>query len=162
MLSKLSRLSLVDTGVSLQGLRRFAISVDGARQAYPRVHVSLEWIKYLKSKHRDRNRIRRFFPLLTAGLPKIAGLEETFQLEVRSPLIDDPSQCRRLSLAALKINLSLHARYDAASMERATRADLASRLEDILLIRRADIFLRELVFGGRRDMGIDCESEGSF
>ena len=60
MLSKLSRLSLVDTDVSLQGLRRFAVSVDGAGQAYPRVHVSLEWVKYLKSKHRNHSRIRLF------------------------------------------------------------------------------------------------------
>jgi len=60
MLSKLSRLSLVDTGVSLQGLRRFAISVDGAGQAYPRIHVSHEWVNYLRSKHRDPNQIGRF------------------------------------------------------------------------------------------------------
>jgi len=57
LLSKLSRLSLVDTGVSLQGLRHFAVSVDGAGQAYPRVHISPEWIDYLSSEHRDRTRI---------------------------------------------------------------------------------------------------------
>src|SRR5579872_3690479 len=63
MLSNLSRLSLVDTGVSLQGLRRFAVSVDGTGRAYPRVHVSPEWINYLRGEHRDPNQIGRFiFP----------------------------------------------------------------------------------------------------
>ena len=61
MLSKLSRLSLVDTSVSLAGLRRFAVFVDRAGQAYPWVHVSPEWINYLSSKHRYHIRIRVFF-----------------------------------------------------------------------------------------------------
>ncbi|KAF9648954.1 hypothetical protein BDM02DRAFT_3095551, partial [Thelephora ganbajun] len=136
MLSKLSRLSLVDTGVSLQGLRRFAVSVDGAVQAYPRIHVSPEWINYLR--------------------------KNSYQLEVRPPLIDDPSHCRRLSLAVLKINLSLHTRYDMASLETATKTELAFRLEEFLLIRRADILLREFVFGVGRGVDIDGDSEGSF
>ena len=73
MLSKLFRLSLVDTGVSLQGLRRFAISVDTAGQAYPRIHISPEWVNYLRSKHRDRSQIGRFFIffiLLNACFPE--------------------------------------------------------------------------------------------
>jgi len=70
MLSKLSRLSLVDTGVSLQGLRRFAISVDEAGRAYPRVHVSHEWMKYLKSEHLDPDQITRSrFLYLIAAFP---------------------------------------------------------------------------------------------
>ena len=89
-------------------------------------------------------------------------MEETFQLEVRPPLIGDPSQCKRLSLAALKINLSLHAGYDAVLMEKATKEDLVSRLEDILLTRRADILLREFVFGMGGDMDIDYGSGVSF
>jgi len=60
MLSKISRLSLVDTGVSLRGLRRLAVSVDGVGQAYPRVHVSLEWINYLSSEYRDHTQIGCF------------------------------------------------------------------------------------------------------
>ena len=71
MLSKLSRLSLVDTGVSLQGLRRFAISVDEAGRVYPWVHVSHEWMKYLKGEHRNPGQITRFFFLfLNAGFPE--------------------------------------------------------------------------------------------
>lgn len=69
MLSKLSRLSVVDTGVSVQGLRRFAVSVAGAGRAYPRVHVSPEWIDYLRSEHRDPNQIRLFFCSLIACFP---------------------------------------------------------------------------------------------
>jgi len=70
MLSKLSRLSLVDTGVSLQGLRRFAISVDEAGQTYPRIHVSHEWMKYLKSKRYDPRPNHAFFFVLNAGFPE--------------------------------------------------------------------------------------------
>jgi len=66
MLSKLSRLSLVDTGVSLRGLRRLAVSVDGVGQAYPRVHLSLEWIDYLSSKYRDHAQIGYFYFFLKA------------------------------------------------------------------------------------------------
>jgi len=91
-----------------------------------------------------------------------AGLEKHYQLEVGPPLIDDPSQCRRLSLAALKINLSLQAKHDAASLEMATKAELATRLEDFLLVRRADMVLREFVFGAGRNTGGDVESEESF
>lgn len=83
-------------------------------------------------------------------------------MEVRPPLIDDPSQCRRLSLAALKINLSLHAGYDTVSMEKATWTDLVSRLEEILLTRRADILLREFVFGVGGDMDVNYGSGESF
>jgi hypothetical protein len=42
------------------------------------------------------------------------------------------------------------------------RAELASRLEDFLLTRRADILLREFVFGAGGDMDVDGESDGSF
>lgn len=162
MLSKLSRLSLVDTGVSLQGLRRFAISVDRAGQAYPRIHVSPEWVNYLRSKHYDCNQIGPFLFLflLNACIPENAGLEN-YQLEIRPPLIDDPSQCRRLSLIALKINLSLQAKCDTVLLETATKEELTSRLEDFLLIRRADILLQEFVFGVGGDMDIDDDSEGS-
>ena len=83
-------------------------------------------------------------------------------MEVGPPLINDPSQCRRLSLAALKINLSLQAKCDAASIETATKAELATRLEDFLLVRRADMVLRGFVFGAGRDADVDIESEGSF
>ena len=160
MLSKLSRLSLVDTGVSIQGLRRFAVSVDGAGQAYPRVHVSPEWLNYLSSKHHAR--IGLFFSFFSTRVSGNADLEKYYQLRVRPPLIDDPSQSKRLSLGALKINLSLQAKCDAASVETATRTELATRLENFLLIRRADILLREFVFGADGDMDFDDESEGSF
>ena len=161
MLSKLSRLSVVDTGVSIQGLRRFAVSVDGAGQAHPRIHVSREWIDYLRSKHRDPNRIGPFFcsdRVFSAN----AGLEETYQSEVRPPLIEDPSQCRRLSLTALKINLSLHTKCDVALLETATKPELTSRLEEFLLIRCADFLLREFVFGAGVGMEVYEDSEGSF
>ena len=159
MLSKLSRLSLVDTGISLQGLRRFAVSVDGTEQAYPRVHVSPEWINYLDSKYRDHPNLGFF---LKACFLENPGLERNYRLEVQPPLIDDPSQCRRLSLTAIKINLSLHAKCDAVSLETATRAELTTWLEDFLSTRRADILLREFVFGAGGDMDIDDESERSF
>lgn len=68
----------------------------------------------------------------------------------------------RLSVAALKNRLSLYARCDAVSLETATRAELASRLEDFLLTRRADILLREFVFGAGGDMDVDGKSDGSF
>lgn len=90
------------------------------------------------------------------------GLEQTYQLEVRPPLIEEPSQCRRLSLAALKINLSLHAKYDAAFLEPATKAELTSLLEDFLLVRRADMLLREFVFGVGAGMDVDEDSGDSF
>jgi len=157
MLSKLSRLSLVDTGISLQGLRRFAISVDGAGHAHLRIHLSPEWIYYLESKHRDPNRIGAFL-FLNAVFLENAGLEGTKQLEIRPPLIDDPSQCGRLSVTALKINLCLHAKCDAASLETATRAELAFRLKEALLVRRADMLLQEFVFGVGGDMDADDES----
>ena len=70
MLSKLSRLSLVDTGISLQGLRRFAVSVDGTEQAYPRVHVSPEWINYLDSKYRDHLNLGFFSEGMFSGKPR--------------------------------------------------------------------------------------------
>lgn len=160
MLSKLSRLSVVDTGVSIQGLRRFAVSVDGVGRVYPRIHISPEWINYLRSKRRDPDQIGLFF-CSEPAFPINVGLEETYQLEVQPPLIEDPSQCRWLSLTALKINLSLHAKWDAVLLGSATRAELASRLEDFLLIRRADILLREFVFGVGMGMDVDDDSGDS-
>lgn len=100
-----------------------------------------------------------FFPLLNACFLENAGL---CQLEVRPPLIDDPSLCKRLSLTALKMNLSLQVKCDAVSLETATKTELVSRLEDFLLIRRADNLLREFVFGVGGDMDIGDESEESF
>ena len=47
-------------------------------------------------------------------------------------------------------------------MEKATKENLVSRLEDILLTRRADILLREFVFGMGGDMDIDYGSGVSF
>lgn len=91
-----------------------------------------------------------------------AGLEETYQSEVRPPPIEDPVQCRKLSLTALKIHLSVHAKYDGALLESATRAELVSRLEHFLLVRRADNLLREFVFGVGAGMDVDDDSGDSF
>lgn len=157
MLSKLSRLSLVDTGVGIQGFRRFAISVEGTGRAYPRIHVSPEWINYLRSKYRDLNQIR-FFSSSERVFSINAGLEETYRLEIQPPLIEDPSQCKRLSPTALKINLSLHAKYDATLLKTATKAEMTSWLEDFLLVRHADILLRAFVFGVGADVDVDEDS----
>lgn len=83
-------------------------------------------------------------------------------MEVQPPLIDEPSHCRALSLAVLKINLSLHAKCDAVFLETARRAELVSRLEEVLLARHADILLREFVFGVGAGMDIDGDTEDSF
>lgn len=85
-------------------------------------------------------------------------------MEIRPPLIDKPSQCRRLSLTALKINLLLHAKWDKTLLETATKAELTSGLEDFLLTRHADILLRGFVYGAGTGRGMDVEeySEDSF
>lgn len=44
----------------------------------------------------------------------------------------------------------------------ATKTELASRLEDILLIRHADVLLREFVFGAGENLDVDGDSENSF
>ena len=77
MLSKLSRLSLVDTGVSIRGLRRFAVSVDGAGQAYPWIHVSHEWIKYLKGKPQPNNAFC-FVSFLNLGSPETQTRKKSY------------------------------------------------------------------------------------
>lgn len=66
-----------------------------------------------------------------------------------------------LSFTALKINLSLHAKCDGALLETATKEELTSRLEDFLLVRHADILLREIVFGVGAGMDVDDDSGDS-
>jgi len=68
-----------------------------------------------------------------------------YSLELPPPLISNPSFCGRLSVAALKRNLAVHAAVNKEVSTGGTKREMADRLKTLLEMRLADLEVRRLI-----------------
>ncbi|KAI0311257.1 hypothetical protein OF83DRAFT_1177766 [Amylostereum chailletii] len=131
LLTHLSSLSLTGTGLTMHGLRKLVPALS--RLAHLDIPTACE--EYLDSLH------------------------TRYLLAPAPPLVTDPDACAALALAALKRNLHAHAQCDPESDVVATgsKAQMCRRLKEVLVRRREDLAVREVVWRGREGEGEEEE-----
>lgn len=67
------------------------------------------------------------------------------------PLITDPAAAHALSVAGLRRNLSAHAARNGEIAVGGTHAEMAGRLERILVMREDDLVVRAMMWGEESD-----------
>ncbi|KAF8336050.1 hypothetical protein F5887DRAFT_891748, partial [Amanita rubescens] len=75
----------------------------------------------------------------------VATMGSKYSLELPPPLILNPSLCGRLSVAALKRNLAVHAAVNKEVSTGGTKKEMADRLKSLLEMRLADLEVRRLI-----------------
>ncbi|KAG6861623.1 hypothetical protein C0995_014062 [Termitomyces sp. Mi166 len=123
-LSKLRFLSILDTGVLMQGLRRFACTIRDEERVID-IEIPSSCMEYIKE------------------------LDTKYELNPRPPLIVLPEVCARLSAAALQRNLAAHKAKNPDILAMGGKAEMTERLRSILEMRRMDLLVRDMILGTR-------------
>ncbi|KAJ6578054.1 hypothetical protein B0H19DRAFT_1208086 [Mycena capillaripes] len=128
MLSKLSFLTILDTSIEMPGLRRLAQTIYEERRVID-IEIPSECETY------------------------VDNLSSRYLLNPAPPLIDNPAVVPELSAAALKRNLAAHAACNDAVVAAGTKAEMVERLRLLLVTRKADLLVREMIQGGDEAAG---------
>ncbi|KAF8151043.1 hypothetical protein B0H34DRAFT_785117 [Crassisporium funariophilum] len=132
LLSKLSFLSILDTGIEMGGLRRLA-SIIVAENRFIDIEIPFSCEAY------------------------IDGIHSKYLYHPLPPLITNHRGCPQLSEAALKRNLEAHAACNPSIVTSGTRPEMISRLSEILKTRKLDIIVKDMLDGNESD----CQNFGS-
>ncbi|KDQ58982.1 hypothetical protein JAAARDRAFT_127677, partial [Jaapia argillacea MUCL 33604] len=123
LLSKLCKLNILDTCIGMQGLRRFAKTINDE----------------------DRE-IDIILPYRCADY--IENMHTQYLIDPRSPLITSPHACSELSTSALKRNLAEHAKYNGGVIVGGTKDEMVEGLRRLLERRKRDLLVREMMWNG--------------
>ncbi|KAL6301507.1 hypothetical protein BKA93DRAFT_919725 [Sparassis latifolia] len=133
-LPKLCFVSLFDTSVRMPGLRRLA-AARGGRALDIEVPRACE--EYIDNMHRK------------------------YELRTLASLVVDPAECANLSPTALRRNLVAHAACNPKVFVGGTSEEMAERLESILMLRAADMSVREMVWQGGAESDRESDADVS-
>ncbi|KAG6844590.1 hypothetical protein H0H93_016438, partial [Arthromyces matolae] len=114
LLSKLTFISLHDTGILMSGLRRLACVVNASTRI-----IEIE--------------------IPSACEDYIRDLDKKYDTDPRPPLITIPEACAHLSASSLQRNLAAHKARNPVIIATGNKAEMAERLEIILETRRMDL-----------------------
>ncbi|PPQ76912.1 hypothetical protein CVT26_001229 [Gymnopilus dilepis] len=122
LLSNLTFLSILDTGIEMAGLRRLAEAMH-----------EYNWV-------------------LDVEIPFVCEtyvdcIHTQYLCHPRPPLITNPYICAQLSNAALVRNLEAHAACNSSIIASGSRAEMIERLSKILLIRKLDMLVVGMLQG---------------
>ncbi|KAM6494514.1 hypothetical protein JOM56_010875 [Amanita muscaria] len=118
MLTGLLYLSIAETSIGMLGARRLLKDRGGKRTLIDLPHSCHEYVETMDRK---------------------------YLVDPKPPLITDPSLCCRLSVAALKRNLSSHAAVNRDIPTGGTKKEMVQRLEQLLETRLADLEVRRMI-----------------
>ncbi|KII84371.1 hypothetical protein PLICRDRAFT_362655 [Plicaturopsis crispa FD-325 SS-3] len=121
LLTELSFLSILDTGIGMVGLRKLAVTIKSERREID-IEIPASCETY------------------------IDNMQSKYLINPSPPLIKSPSACATLSVAALKRNLLAHAEYNADIVANGTKNGMAERLRTILQTRKMDIVVRKMIW----------------
>ncbi|KNZ80186.1 hypothetical protein J132_06779 [Termitomyces sp. J132] len=133
LLLKLTFLSILDTGVSMPGLRRLARTIRDEERTLD-IEIPSFCMEYLKE------------------------LDHKYELHPHPPLIVLPEVCARLSAAALQRNLAAHKTKNSEILVTGGKAELAERLRSILEMRRMDLLVRDMILGTKDSLDEEKEN----
>ncbi|EIN03981.1 hypothetical protein PUNSTDRAFT_139021 [Punctularia strigosozonata HHB-11173 SS5] len=129
-LHRLRSLSLIETGVGMSGLRKFASSVRAEGR-----EIDVEF------PHGCEVYINR--------------IQHHYLIDPAPPLIRDPGACASLSIGALRRNLAAHAECNPMILVGGTKEEMEYRLQDVLERRQADLKVREVMWREREETTAD-------
>ncbi|KAJ7595501.1 hypothetical protein C8J56DRAFT_1115426 [Mycena floridula] len=121
LLSKLSFLSILDTSIGMEGLRRLAQVINNEARVVD-IEIPEPCEAYIDSLHRE------------------------YLINPSPPLISSPSLCSHLSAAALKRNLAAHAACNPEIIAGGSKSEMKQRLEGILERREQDLLVRGMLW----------------
>ncbi|KAG6815503.1 hypothetical protein H0H93_009634, partial [Arthromyces matolae] len=130
LLSKLTFISLHDTGILMSGLRRLACVVNASTRI-----IEIE--------------------IPSACEDYIRDLDKKYDTDPRPPLITVPEACARLSVLSLQRNLAAHKARNPVIIATGSKAEMAERLEIILETRRMDLLVRAMMLGTQDSVAED-------
>jgi hypothetical protein len=149
MLCKLSFLTILDTSIGMPGLRTLAQNILDDRRVID-IEIPSDCERYIQSTSHARS--------APANLTVCtADLSSHYLLDPKPPLIAHATVVPELSIAALKRNLAAHAACNAAVVAAGTKPEMVERLRGILVTRKMDLLVREMIQGG----GGDGDGDGS-
>ena len=143
IMDKLQYLSLLETSITIAGVRRLAVELDESKR-FIEVEVPRSCEQYINSASPEfivsQNSVRE----LNLHFP--VELSQKYVVDPMSPLITDPLAVDLLSLSALKHNLAAHAEVNSEISAKGAKTELAERLKTILDTRKADLLAQKLVW----------------
>ncbi|KAF9007379.1 hypothetical protein BDQ17DRAFT_1539788 [Cyathus striatus] len=122
LLSNLTFLSILDTSITMDGLRRFSKTIVEEKRVID-IEIPFACEMYIET------------------------LETKYLLSIPGPLIIDPDECDQLSNIALVRNLAAHADVNPDIVPTGTRKEMSERLKGILRKRQMDLVVRETTTG---------------
>ncbi|PPQ74605.1 hypothetical protein CVT24_004194 [Panaeolus cyanescens] len=122
LLRELVYLSIVGTSIEMGGLRRLA-----------------------KAIHAENRIMDIEIPAICEAY--IDNIHEKYLIDIKPPLIVDPTLCSMLTVTALKRNLEAHAKRNPDILVSGSSKELSQRLAEILRIRQLDTLVLELLDG---------------
>ena len=141
-MNKLFYLSLLDTSITMAGVRRLAVVLEETGHVME-VEVPQPCEAYITSMFTEHIVIFAHTDSRPLSLQEIAS---RYRINLPAPLITEPHAVDVLSSAALKRNLSAHAEINADISTTGSKTELAERLRHILETRKADLIAQKLVF----------------
>ncbi|KAF5342427.1 hypothetical protein D9611_001240 [Ephemerocybe angulata] len=122
LLADLAFLSILDTGVDMDGLRLIAKTILEEGR-----NIDIE-IPYACENYID-------------------NLESMYLVDIQPPLVSSPDDCSSLTVATLKKNLAAHSEKNPRIMVSGTRAEMIARLQDLLTKRQMDLVVAQMLLG---------------
>jgi hypothetical protein len=142
LLRKLSLLSIMDTGITIEGLRRFAKAIENEQRV-----VDIEIPESAEAYVDRESATTRLYQIIATGLMFGAGMQTMYLIDIKPPLITKPVLCAQLSRAALKRNLEAHHAVNKDILANGTKAEMKERLETLLKRREVDLLVRGMIYG---------------
>lgn len=138
LLSKLAFLSILDTNITMTGLRQMANIVISEKRVVD-IEIPLECEAYI-----DRTISYRSVGYFI-HTDRLLEMDKKYAVDLPPPLASSPTACATMAVAALKRNLREHAQHNSAISAVGTRKEMADRLEMILIDRKKDLVVRDLL-----------------
>jgi hypothetical protein len=88
-------------------------------------------------------------------------LDKCYTVDIRHPLIADPTTCGHLSVETLRCNLLLHAKSNPEISVTGSKAEMETRLQEILTTRKLDLLVMRLLSEGGRSRRSDDDDDMS-
>ncbi|KAF9048813.1 hypothetical protein BJ165DRAFT_1343694 [Panaeolus papilionaceus] len=122
LLRELVFLSIIGTSIEMGGLRRLA-----------------------KAIHTEKRIMDIEIPTICETY--IDNIHNKYLVDIKPPLIKDPTLCPVLTVTALKRNLEAHAKRNPSILVSGSSQELSHRLAEILRVRQLDTLVLELLDG---------------
>jgi hypothetical protein len=154
MLRKLYFLSLIDTGLTMRGMRTLARVLYAERRPIDIV-VPLICEDYVHSTWS----ITATWPRAFLYALTFVEMHTRYAVELPSGCVTSPSKCAELSTSHLRANLQIHAVKNPSIVVGGTKVEMCARLKEILERRKEDLCVKAMLWGKNKEESMDEDGE---